>query len=110
MTTPRCSTRTSFTSKGDRHMVTTTNGRALMKRLLAGLALLAALAALSVFMGLGEAADHRDGPIFGPPGTTSANGRADINDVYVFQSPANGANTVLILDVSPFPGVLTPTT
>ncbi|HEV3078296.1 MAG TPA: DUF4331 family protein, partial [Gemmataceae bacterium] len=81
-----------------------------MKRFLAGLALLAALAALSVFMGLGEAADHRDGPIFGPPGTTSANGRADINDVYVFQSPANGANTVLILDVSPFPGVLTPTT
>ncbi|HEV3445802.1 MAG TPA: DUF4331 family protein [Gemmataceae bacterium] len=81
-----------------------------MKRLLAGLALLVSLAALSLFLGLGEAADHRDGPFFGPPGTTSANGRADINDVYAFQSPATPANTVLAVTISPFAGVLTPTT
>src|SRR5437899_1155212 len=88
----------------------TAKGRALMKRLLAGAGLMVALAALSLFMALSEASDHRDGPIFGPPGTTSANGRADINDIYLFQSPVNSANTVMAMTVSPFAGVLTPTT
>jgi hypothetical protein len=59
---------------------------------------------------LGQAADHRDGPIFGPPGITITNSRRDINDVYVFRSPANANNTVLILDVSPFAGATTPAT
>ncbi len=48
-----------------------------------------------------EAADHRDGPIFS---NTPANGRADINDIYLFQAPGNNNNTVMILTVSPFPG------
>jgi hypothetical protein len=54
-----------------------------------------------------EAADHRDGPIFP---NTQANGRPDINDIYVFQAPGNVNNTVMVFTVSPFPGVLTPTT
>jgi hypothetical protein len=74
----------------------------------AGLALAFALA--------GEAADHRDGPIFP---NTALNGRPDINDVYIFRSPADPqppnadapafGNTVLAVTFCPFPGVLTPT-
>jgi hypothetical protein len=52
-------------------------------------------------------ADHRDGPIFV---NTAASGQHDLNDIYIFQSPANSANTVMIMDVSPFPGNLTPAT
>jgi len=63
----------------------------------------AALAAATAL--IAPAADHRDGPIFV---NTAANGTADINDVYIFQAPGNPNNTVLILDVQPFPGVLTP--
>src|SRR5436309_10762641 len=63
----------------------------------------AALAAATAL--IAPAADHRDGPIFV---NTAANGTADINDVYIFQAPGNANNTVLILDVQPFPGVLTP--
>jgi hypothetical protein len=44
-------------------------------------------------------ADHRDGPIF-----ENIAGRLDIGDVYVFRSPANANNTVLIMTVSPFAG------
>src|SRR5204862_3041 len=40
-------------------------------------------------------ADHRDGPIFGPPGITITNSRHDINDMFLFRSPANAANSVL---------------
>jgi hypothetical protein len=47
------------------------------------------------------AADHRDGPIFV---NTAQNGRADCNDIYIFQAPGNPANTVMIFNVSPFPG------
>jgi hypothetical protein len=59
----------------------------------------------------GRAADHRDGPLFS---NTPANGRADVNDIYVFRSPAdtsntNFGNTVIVATISPFPGVLTPT-
>ncbi len=50
------------------------------------------------------AADHRD-----TPGLT-ANPTRDINDIYIFQSPTNAANTVMILTVNPFTGVLSPTT
>ena len=37
-------------------------------------------------------------------------GRLDITDVYAFQSPSNSANTVLIMNVDPVAGVLSPTT
>jgi hypothetical protein len=48
-----------------------------------------------------QAADHLDGPL------ASADGRLDITDVYAFQ---HGANTVLIMNVNPAAGVLSPTT
>lgn len=48
-----------------------------------------------------SAADHRDGPIFS---NTPANGRADVNDAYIFQAPNNPNNTVMIFTCSPFPG------
>jgi hypothetical protein len=53
------------------------------------------------------AADHRDGPIFI---NTAANGQQDINDVYIFNSPATPSNTVIAMTVQPFPGLLTPAT
>lgn len=51
-------------------------------------------------IGLAPAADHRDAPAL-----LTANGgdpKLDINDVYVFQSPANSKNTVLVMTVNPF--------
>ncbi|MBI3286648.1 MAG: DUF4331 family protein, partial [Chloroflexi bacterium] len=53
---------------------------------------------------LAGAADHLDAPL------VAAEGRLDINDVYVFQSPSNPGNTVLIMTVNPVAGVLSPTT
>src|SRR5439155_1681238 len=57
-------------------------------------------------------ADHRDGTIFGPPGINQpgaqANSRVDINDMYIFRSPATATNTVLTMDVSPFSSTGTP--
>ena len=44
------------------------------------------------------AADHLDAPAL------AGNGHLDINDVYVFQSPQNADNTVLIMTVNPFAG------
>jgi Domain of unknown function (DUF4331) len=72
------------------------------------LVLLGLLASVAAVTGLlAPAADHRDGPIFV---NTAVNGFADINDVYIFQAPGNINNTVLILDVQPFPGNLSPAT
>src|SRR6266508_3505659 len=51
-----------------------------------------------------RAADHLDGPM------AKHDGRLDITDVYAFQSPTNPANTVLIMNVDPVAGVLSPTT
>src|SRR5438034_10413527 len=51
-----------------------------------------------------RAADHLDGPM------AKHDGRLDITDVYAFQSPSNPANTVLIMNVDPVAGVLSPTT
>lgn len=48
------------------------------------------------------AADHLDAPAL------SGNGQVDINDLYAFQSPSNPANSVLIMTVNPFAGVLSP--
>src|SRR5439155_162172 len=50
-------------------------------------------------------ADHRDGPILV---NTATQGTHDINDIYVFRSPANANNTVFFLSFQPFPGNLTP--
>ncbi len=51
-----------------------------------------------------DAADHLDAP------GVQADGRTDINDVYVFQSPTNPDNTVLIMTVNPIAGVRSGTT
>src|SRR4051812_38073273 len=50
-------------------------------------------------------ADFRDGTVFPD---TAAQGRLDLGPLYVFRSPANANNTVFVLTVSPFTGVLTP--
>ena len=46
-----------------------------------------------------RAADHGDSP------QVRLDGRMDINDVYVFQSPQTATNTVLIATVSPLAGI-----
>ena len=67
----------------------------------AGVALVAALLASPSVVG---AADHLDAPL------VANDGRTDINDVYVFTSPANPDNTVLIMTVNPVAGVISDTT
>ncbi len=63
--------------------------------------------ALALVFGLfaipASAADHLDAPGLTPPGGDT---RLDITDVYVFQSPANPENTVMIMAVNPLAGVL----
>src|SRR5215211_4552652 len=63
--------------------------------------------ALALMFGLvaipASAADHLDAPGLTPPGGDT---RLDITDVYVFQSPSNPENTVLIMNVNPLAGVL----
>jgi hypothetical protein len=72
---------------------------------------LLALAAAAAFLVQGPARntnafDHRDGPILV---NTAVNGTHDLNDLYVFRSPANpSSNTVFVLTFQPFPGNLTP--
>ena len=51
-----------------------------------------------------EAADHLDAPF------VSQDGRLDINDTYIFQSPTNPKNSVMIMTVNPGAGILSPTT
>ncbi|HEY6075161.1 MAG TPA: DUF4331 family protein [Anaerolineales bacterium] len=50
-----------------------------------------------------SAADHLDAPGLTSPG---GDNRLDITDVYIFQSPNNPNNTVLIMGVNPLEGVL----
>jgi uncharacterized protein DUF4331 len=67
-------------------------------------------AVVSLLLGLSRdtaAFDHRDGPIFV---NTAVNGQSDLNDLFVFRSPANANNTVFVLTFQPFPGNLTPAT
>lgn len=52
------------------------------------------------------AADHRDGPRITNSNATMGN--LDLNDLYLFQSPRNRANTVLILTCAPGAGVVSP--
>ena len=51
-----------------------------------------------------QAADHLDSP------SVETDGRLDINDVYVFQSPTTPTNSVFIMTVNPAAGMLSPTT
>lgn len=53
--------------------------------------------------GLVGAADHLDAP------GVAADGRTDINDLYAFQSPVNPDNTVLVMTVNPFAGMVSGT-
>lgn len=63
--------------------------------------------ALTLVFGLfavpASAADHLDAPGLTPPGGDT---RLDITDVYVFQSPSNPENTVMIMNVNPLAGAL----
>jgi hypothetical protein len=63
--------------------------------------------ALSVLAsGLVRGADHRDSPRL--MANVSFEGNIDINDVYLFQSPTNKANTVIIVTLSPSAGLIGP--
>ncbi len=75
-----------------------------MRKILAGLGVLAIVASVAVTAsGLG-AADHLEAPF------VQRDGRTDINDIYAFQSPTNPNNTVLIMTVNPLAGVASGTT
>ena len=58
---------------------------------------------LLLFSTAAYAADHLDAPL------VEGNGQLDINDLYAFQSPTNADNTVLIMTVNPFAGVVSDT-
>src|SRR5439155_22286209 len=74
------------------------------RRLLLGIAVAACALAASAGAARG---DFRDGTIFSD---TATNGRLDVGPLFVFRSPANANNTVFVMTVSPFTGVLTPAT
>ena len=57
------------------------------------------LVAVSVF-----ASDHLDAPL------VTTDGRLDINDSYIFQSPSDPSKTVMIMTVNPAAGVFSPMT
>lgn len=74
----------------------------------AGVAAWCALSASAVW-----AADHGDAPGVGSilnNNTPAETRQVDVNDVYLFQSPANARNTVMVMTVNPLAGVLSPTT
>lgn len=75
-----------------------------MRKLFAILGVLALAGSLAVAASVSGAADHLDAP-----GVTR-DGRTDINDVYVFQSPTDADNTVLVMTVNPGAGVISGTT
>jgi uncharacterized protein DUF4331 len=64
--------------------------------------LLALVLAFGLLAGPARAADHLDAPGLTSPG---GDNRLDLTDVYVFQSPTNANNTVLIMGVNPLAGV-----
>src|SRR3954452_22676532 len=71
------------------------------------LLMILAVALLLATLATSVLADSRDGPIFED---TATNGRQDVGDLYVFRSPSNANNTVLIATISPFAGNVTPVT
>lgn len=75
-----------------------------MNKLLAALGATALVGSLAVVAGPSGAADHLDAPL------VQTDGRRDINDVYAFRSFQDHDNTVLIMTVNPFAGVVSGTT
>lgn len=76
-----------------------------IKRTLLGtVGILGLAAGLAVGAPPSPAADHLEAPL------VQLDGRTDINDLYVFESPENPDNTVLIMTVNPLAGVASPTT
>ncbi|HEX5614462.1 MAG TPA: DUF4331 family protein [Acidimicrobiia bacterium] len=73
-----------------------------MRRLRAVLAVGVAAGVIGT-AGLARAADHLDAPL------VQADGRTDINDVYVFDSPSDPDNVVLAMTVNPGAGVISGT-
>ncbi len=69
-------------------------------------ALAAVTAGLLALSSTARAADHRDGPRI--INSNATQGALDLNDLYMFQSPANRNNTVLILTCAPGAGLLSP--
>ena len=69
-----------------------------------------AIGALAITLAVGvpalitQGADHLDAPL------VAADGRLDVNDLYVFQSPDDSDNVVFIMTVNPLAGVFSPTT
>ena len=74
------------------------------QKLLAVIGVAGMLAGLVLVGAPSQAADHLDAPL------VQADGRTDINDVYVFRSPDNPDNVVLIMTVNPVAGGVSPTT
>ena len=68
------------------------------------LPMLALLACMSYAGVASHGADHLDAPAI------SIDGRSDINDIYIFNSPSNSDNTVMAMTVNPLAGILSPTT
>ena len=68
------------------------------------LAALGLIAGLVTAAAISQAADHLEAPL------AAMDGRTDINDLYVFQSPEDSGSTVLIMTVNPAAGLLSPTT
>lgn len=70
------------------------------------LLLASCLACVSMLAGYGPAfaSDHVDAP------SILTDGRADINDAYIFLSPADSSKTVLVMTVNPLAGILSPIT
>ena len=85
-------------------MRTTSGGSSRKRAMGTAVAVLVAVAVASLPVPV-PAGDHRDGPIFV---NTAGQGTHDINDIYVFRSPANANNTVFFFSFQPFPGNLTP--
>ncbi|MEM7092268.1 MAG: DUF4331 family protein [Actinomycetota bacterium] len=75
------------------------------KRTLAlALGLAGLLAGLAIGAAPSPAADHLEAPL------AQLDGRTDLNDLYVFESPDNPDHTVLIMTVNPLAGIASPTT
>ena len=74
------------------------------RRIFTGLGAVAVVAASTVVAIGVSASDHLDAP------AVRTDGRTDLNDLYVFQSPTNPNNTVLIMTVNPGAGVISGTT
>lgn len=75
----------------------------MLKNRLFKLSLLAMVAMSAITVGAVQAADHRDSPnLTLSPFSANPELRAlDLNDVYVFRSPSNPNNTVMMLTVNP---------